>query len=568
MSFQPALVIPIYNHGATIGETVARLAPFGVPIYIVDDGSDAPTQATLARLAAVQPLVRLSRLPQNAGKGAAVMAGMRRAFTDGHTHALQIDADGQHDPADVPRFLERGRQRPWAVIAGKPIYDASVPKARLYGRIVTHFWVWVETLSFAIGDSMCGFRLYPLAPTIRLIDRVAIPTRMNFDTEIIVRLAWDGVPVENLSTRVTYPPEGLSHFDMRRDNLRISWMHTRLSIGMVPRLPLLLWRKLRPASDESHWSRLQERGSGLGMRILIGLHHLLGDALVRAMLRPIVAWHLVASRTARRASLDYLGRLYRFSGESSPRPNWRNAWRHLLAFAESALDKLGGWTGRIKQADVNFPNRPEFVELLSGGRGIVMLGAHLGNLEMMRAIAVENQLATINALVYTEHAQRFAGSLSAANESFGINLIPIGTLGPETAIQLRDKIDQGEVMVIVGDRTPPAGNGRVVNVNFLGAPAPCPQGPYIRASLLECPVYLFFCLHEADGYRVYFEHFADKIVLPRREREAAIAAYARRYAARLETLCQQAPLQWFNFFDFWRSEPPASSTPKKGIQNA
>lgn len=563
MSFRPALIIPIYNHGETIGRTVDRLTPYGIPIYIVDDGSDAGTQATLAALAARQPLVRLHRLPRNGGKGAAVMAGFRLTFADGFTHALQIDADGQHDTDDVPRFLERARRRPEAIIAGKPIYDDSVPKARLYGRLITHFWVWVETLSFSIGDSMCGFRAYPLAPTVALIDRVAIPCRMDFDIEIIVRLMWAGVPVENLPTRVTYPPDGLSHFDVLRDNVRISWMHTRLCAGMVVRLPLLLWRKARPTKPEAHWSRQQERGSGLGMRILLATYRMLGDRLARAMLRPIVGWHLLASRNARTASLDYLRRLHRFTGGSTPPPTWLNAWRHLLAFAESALDKVGGWTGRIAQADVDFPKRPEFLQLLAGGRGLVLLGAHVGNLEMMRAIAVGNNLATVNAVVYTEHAQRFAGSLAAANASFKVNLIQINELGPDTAIMLRDKIDRGEVLVIVGDRTPPAENGRVVEVDFLGAPAAFPIGPYILASLLECPVYLFFCLHEGDGYRAYFEPFAERIVLPRGNRQAAIAGYARRYAERLEALCRRAPLQWFNFFDFWRIAPPSSSNPNK-----
>ncbi|HRE16016.1 MAG TPA: glycosyltransferase family 2 protein, partial [Rhodocyclaceae bacterium] len=168
--------------------------------------------------------------------------------------------------------------------------DDSIPKARLYGRLLTHFWVWVETLSFAIGDSMCGFRLYPLAATLDLIDRVKIPTRMDFDIEIIVRLMWDGVPVENLPTRVTYPQGGLSHFDVLRDNVRISWMHTRLSTTMVFRLPLILWRKRFPRlKPEQHWSRHQERGSRLGMRILVGTYRLLGSTLAKAMLRPIVA---------------------------------------------------------------------------------------------------------------------------------------------------------------------------------------------------------------------------------------------------------------------------------------
>lgn len=244
MSFAPCAVIPCYNHGALIDTTVARLAPYGLPVFIVDDGSNLATKSALEDLAGRQPLVRLLRRAKNGGKGAAVMEGMRAAHAAGYTHALQIDADGQHDTADVPRFLEAGRKGPNAVIIGQPVYDANVPKGRLYGRYITHFWVWVETLSFDIGDSMCGFRLYPLGSVVPFINRHRLSTRMNFDIEILVRLAWAGTPMENLSTRVTYPEGGVSHFHMLRDNLRISATHTQLVFGMLLRLPLLLGRRL------------------------------------------------------------------------------------------------------------------------------------------------------------------------------------------------------------------------------------------------------------------------------------------------------------------------------------
>ena len=165
MNFKPCLLIPIYNHKDSIETTIARLVPYGLRIIIVDDGSNTATQQILLRLSATQPLIRLHRLAKNQGKGAAVMQGMRVAYQSGFTHALQIDADGQHDTADVARFLERGAANPEAVICGTPLFDNSAPKARLYGRYITHFWVWIETLSFAIRDSMCGFRLYPLAAT-------------------------------------------------------------------------------------------------------------------------------------------------------------------------------------------------------------------------------------------------------------------------------------------------------------------------------------------------------------------------------------------------------------------
>jgi glycosyltransferase involved in cell wall biosynthesis len=242
--FRPCCVIPIYDHGATIRALVASLAAQGLPIYIVDDGSGEATQAELARVRGEFPQVRLSRLARNCGKGAAVVHGMRQARADGMTHALQIDADGQHDPRDVPRFLARAAERPDAVICGQALFDHSIPKARFYGRYLTHFMVWIETLSFAIRDSMCGFRLYPLAATGALIDQDVIPPRMDFDTAVLVRLAWRGVPIENLPTRVIYPPGGVSHFRMLRDNLRLTRMHALLVCGMLGRLPVLLWRKL------------------------------------------------------------------------------------------------------------------------------------------------------------------------------------------------------------------------------------------------------------------------------------------------------------------------------------
>lgn len=569
MSFKPCLLIPIYNHKDSIRTTVGRLAPHGLPIFIVDDGSDHATQQVLAELVAAQPLVRLFRLPKNSGKGAAVMHGMFTAHRAGFSHALQIDADGQHDANDVPRFMEQGEAYPAAVICGKPIYDESVPKGRLYGRYITHFWVWVETLSFAIGDSMCGFRLYPLAATCALIDSVRIPTRMDFDTAIAVRLAWRGVQFKNIATRVTYPTDGLSHFKMLRDNLRITWMHTQLTCGMLLRLPLLLGRRFLAGGDAgAHWSRLAERGSGLGLRAVFVCYRFFGESAAQLLLYPITAYFLLTGRKSRVASLDYLRRINAYCVASNQvgqaAPGWRGSFHHMLSFAQSGLDKLAAWMGGFDSRRVDFPNRVEFERLLASGQGAVLIGSHLGNLEMTRALATSEQRAIVNAVVYTNHAQRFNAMLAQVNASFGVNLIQISHLGPDTAIMLKEKIDRGELVVIVGDRTPPAEGGssrRISQIKFLGQPAPFAQGPFILASLLDCPVYLFFCLREGDTYRIYFEPFAERILLPRRERQERLHDYLQQYANRLEAHCLKAPYQWFNFYDFWRQD--AASNPTK-----
>ncbi|MBL8278476.1 MAG: glycosyltransferase family 2 protein [Pelomonas sp.] len=236
-------VIPVYNHGGPVGGVVAALRAHGLPVLLVDDASEAGCAAVLDDLAR-QPGVFLERLPVNQGKGGAVKAGLLRAAQLGWTHALQIDADGQHDTRDVPAFVAAAQAEPERLICGHPIYDDSVPRARLYGRYATHIWVWINTLSFEVRDSMCGFRIYPLAATLRCIAHQYVGRRMDFDTEIAVRLVWAGVRVTNLPTRVRYPEDGVSHFRVWHDNVLISAMHTRLFFGMLLRAPRLLWRKV------------------------------------------------------------------------------------------------------------------------------------------------------------------------------------------------------------------------------------------------------------------------------------------------------------------------------------
>jgi len=244
---KPVAVIPCYNHPQTIGLMVDAVRAHGLKVVVVDDGSDAACAQVLDELAAVHgPGMALLRLDHNQGKGGAMMAGLRNALSLGYTHALQIDADGQHDADDIPKFLAASALQPDAVVCGVPIYDDSVPKARLYGRYATHVWVWINTLSLDIADSMCGFRVYPLEPVVRLFNEARLGRRMDFDSELLVRLHWRGVRIVNLPTRVRYPIDGVSHFQLVRDNVLISGMHARMLAGMLLRLPLLLWRKVAP----------------------------------------------------------------------------------------------------------------------------------------------------------------------------------------------------------------------------------------------------------------------------------------------------------------------------------
>jgi glycosyltransferase involved in cell wall biosynthesis len=243
--FVPCAVIPVYDHEAAVGRVVAAVRAAGLPCLLVDDGSGPRCAGVLEQLAAETAQTSLVRLPRNSGKGAAVLHGFRVAFERGYTHALQIDADGQHALGDIPRFVDEARAHPEALICGRPIFDASMPAVRRYGRYLTHGLVWFHTWSFDIPDAMCGFRLYPLEAVMRLLEREPVGARMDFDVEIIVRLYWRRIPLRWIDTRVTYPLDGVSHFRMLRDNARMVAMQARLLLGMLARAPRLL-RGKRP----------------------------------------------------------------------------------------------------------------------------------------------------------------------------------------------------------------------------------------------------------------------------------------------------------------------------------
>lgn len=231
------VVVPYYNHPATIRRVVEEVLEQGVPCLLVDDGSDEEAARTAMETVEEFERASLLRLPTNGGKGAAMIAGLTRMDEDGFTHAIQIDADGQHETKDIPAFIAAAEAEPEALILGSPIFAEDVPRKRLFFRQLSRFWVWVETLSFAISDPLVGFRCYPLRATADVLRKSRLGLRMDFDPEIAVRLHWRGVKVRTVRTKVSYPRDGVSHFDQLQDNVLISWMHTRLFFGMLWRLP-------------------------------------------------------------------------------------------------------------------------------------------------------------------------------------------------------------------------------------------------------------------------------------------------------------------------------------------
>ena len=236
------LVIPVYNHHQAIVKMLSRLKAQKLTCFLVNDGSSAECSAALKTIAAKEEWVVLHERRQNGGKGAAVIDGLTLAIKAGFSHAIQIDADGQHCLDDIAQFIHASQQHPDKLILGSPIYGDDVPKKRVYGRQLTNIWIWINTLSLAINDGMCGFRCYPLSAVDRLLSTVRLGQRMDFDIEIVVRLYWQGVDVVNIKTPIDYPLDGVSHFNMLHDNILISKKHAQLFFAMLIRFPRLVLR--------------------------------------------------------------------------------------------------------------------------------------------------------------------------------------------------------------------------------------------------------------------------------------------------------------------------------------
>ncbi len=241
------VLIPSYNPGTKVFETVRGAREQWSPVWVVVDGSTDGTGAALQEMARNDPGLRVLVRERNGGKGAAVFDGLTEAATQGFTHVLAMDSDGQHPADRIGAFMAASAAAPTAMILGDPVFDASAPSIRVKGRRISNWWANVETLWAGIHDSLFGFRVYPIAPLLRLMRSSRWMRRFDFDVEAVVRLSWAGVPARNLPAAVRYftPAEGgVSHFNYWRDNVLLSSMHSRLFFGFLIRLPYLLARRL------------------------------------------------------------------------------------------------------------------------------------------------------------------------------------------------------------------------------------------------------------------------------------------------------------------------------------
>lgn len=298
-----------------------------------------------------------------------------------------------------------------------------------------------------------------------------------------------------------------------------------------------------------HWAQINEFTFITGMRLLFWIYRLFGRIPFRIVLYPVLICYMITKPAARAASKNYLQHIHKY--QPKIKPTIINVMRHFTAFAESILDKMLLWGGLFKLDNTQYYGQEHILNNLAQQRGGLFICTHLGNLELCRIVAKQCPGLKMTALIHTKHAQAFNQLLAQLDPNSQLNLMQVTEVTPTTAIQLMEKIAQGEFVAIAGDRIPVTSNPRVAFASFLGEHAPFPVGPYVLASLLQCPVYLMFSMRTHDGAKLYFEPFCDLIQLPRKHRDQLLTELAAEYAKRLEYYCLQIPLQWFNFYDFW-----------------
>jgi predicted LPLAT superfamily acyltransferase len=558
--FTCCVLVPTYDNPLTVRAVVEAAREHVTDVIVVDDGSGPAARATCEALAADGLAIVVHR-ERNGGKGAAVKTGFAAARERGFTHVLQIDADGQHDPGAIPRFLELGRTTPDAFVVGYPEYDASAPALRRNARKFTRFWVDLEIGRGVIRDTMIGFRVYPLAAVERI--RVA-GNRMDFDIEIAVRLAWAGTPIVNAPVEVRYlaPEEGgVSHFQMLGDNLRFSWLHSKLcttgctrwgmrKVGLLPSP-----RAIAADDERTTWLGTAERGTVLGIQIVFVMATLFGRMPARLLVRGIALWYALFDRPARRASRQW------WKVIQGTTPGFRTVYRHVLRFAQITLDRLFLLRGKTHVFEVTRTGLHHLQAAREAGRGAILLGAHLGSFEAMRAGADVDDVP-LNILGHFENAKMINALMARLNPGVAARVIHIAPDSVDFIFKVQERVAAGEFVAVLGDRT--GLHEKTVTVDFFGRPARFPAGPFTLAAVLKCPLLLTFGLYrEPNRYDLHCEPFADRVVLPRKDREAGLRDLVQRFARRLEDYARKAPDNWFNFYDFW--EMPTAATALPGV---
>lgn len=310
-----------------------------------------------------------------------------------------------------------------------------------------------------------------------------------------------------------------------------------------------------------HWAKIGEAGALRGMRIMVWIYAHLGRHAFSIVLVPVMAFYYLRRGEARRASRDYLTRMCRHRPAALPRgPIWWLSFRHFMAFGHSLMQKYLAWTAELPSVHMEPAEEAELNEMVHQGIGCLLIGSHFGNLEYSRGISRRHPNLTINVLLHDKHASKFAELMRSAEPMSRMNLLQVTEIDLPLTLRLKEKVSRGEWVVIAGDRMPVNENARTISARFCGDDAPFPIGPYVLASVLQCPVYLLHCFRKDTEHHLVFEAFSQQVQLTRNDRAGELQDLAQRYATALERQVLRSPLQWFNFYDFWGDRQRPRST--------
>lgn len=315
-----------------------------------------------------------------------------------------------------------------------------------------------------------------------------------------------------------------------------------------------------------NWSGMRERGSYWGVQFFATAYRLLGRRVCLFFLAPAITFFYFTGARQRRASQDYLQKVWR-AGYLPKKPGLWEGLQHYMAFGESMIDKLAAWIGDIRSIDVDGVDDKAFSDAKANPRGGLVITAHVGSPEVIRAVATVSRRFTVNVLMHTAHAEQFNRLIERVSPDSSVRMIQVTAIDMPTAMRLSEAVGRGEWVIITGDRLPVHGDTtRSVTVDLLGAPAQLPEGPYFLGSVLKCPTYLLFCTRRKGRFGIRFSLLGDPVSVPRKDRAGALGAYARRFAAALEAEIAATPFQWFNFYDFWGTATPGS--PEKAVEES
>lgn len=561
-----AFLVPFYNHPQNIKALIAALKTYKLPVIVVDDGSDEESKQILVELERTEGILLLTR-EQNGGKGIAMKDGFKFASERGFSHVLQIDADFQHDAALIGEFLRQSEAHPQSIVCANPIYGEDAPKSRVYGRKITNFWVAINTLSLGVKDAMCGFRVYPLEQLKKAAAK-SKTNRMEFDIEILVNAVRQGIDVRWIDTCVRYEKGGVSHFKMLRDNALISLMHTKCFFSL-PKFALgKIWRACGLNSSEKNgtnaqisvesqenaeqnlWWKKQERGGAFFLRLSLFLVQILPEFALKFIVKIVVWFYYIFSKNERENIAEFRRNLSEFAGAQTLKKT--SVFSHFEAFGGAICDKFRVWKGKIKDDELEIIDLERIKsELIGAQKGQILLTAHLGNVEICKALGARVEGFRMVILTYDENSRKFNEVLREISKNGGsVRMMAVNKLDVAAMLELKNIVESGEHIGIMGDRTP-LGGDKAARVKFLGKEASFNYGPYLIAGILGVKISSLWCQNIGGKFRIELVPLASAVKLGR-DKAAAARQYLQIYVRELENRCKQTPAQWFNFFDFWR----------------